>query len=98
VAYSSSRRSCPSTKDAYFDDTIVIFTSDNGGTHQFTAPLRGSNGDLYEGGVHVPRSRGRPIPPTTLMPTAPAAARAGKKTAAEEAAATAATETENTLP
>jgi arylsulfatase A-like enzyme len=36
------------------DDTLVIFTSDNGGTPQFTAPLRGSKGELYEGGVRVP--------------------------------------------
>lgn len=35
------------------DDTVVIFTSDNGGTQQYTAPLRGSKGQLYEGGVRV---------------------------------------------
>jgi arylsulfatase A-like enzyme len=33
------------------DDTIVIFTSDNGGTQQYTAPLSGSKGQLYEGGI-----------------------------------------------
>lgn len=36
------------------DDTIVIFTSDNGGTAQFTPPLRGGKGELYEGGIRVP--------------------------------------------
>lgn len=38
------------------ENTIVIFTSDNGGKHNVTsnAPLRGAKHNLYEGGIRVP--------------------------------------------
>ena len=36
------------------DETVVIFTSDNGGTREYVAPLRGAKGQLYEGGIRVP--------------------------------------------
>ncbi|MFM7411750.1 MAG: sulfatase [Planctomycetota bacterium] len=36
------------------DDTLVIFTSDNGGTARFTPPLKGGKGELFEGGIRVP--------------------------------------------
>jgi arylsulfatase A-like enzyme len=38
------------------DNTIVIFTSDNGGETNVTsnAPLRGGKSELYEGGIRVP--------------------------------------------
>lgn len=35
--------------------THVVFTSDNGGTRRFVAPLRGGKGTLYEGGLRVPQ-------------------------------------------
>lgn len=38
------------------NDTIVVFTSDNGGHPEYAAngPLRGSKWNLYEGGIRVP--------------------------------------------
>jgi len=36
------------------DSTNIIFTSDNGATRRYTAPLRGGKGTLYEGGLRVP--------------------------------------------
>ncbi len=36
------------------DDTVIVFTSDNGGTPRYTPPLHGSKGELYEGGIRVP--------------------------------------------
>ncbi len=36
------------------NNTVVIFTSDNGGTQQYTPPLAGGKGELYEGGIRVP--------------------------------------------
>ncbi|MBL8813074.1 MAG: sulfatase [Planctomycetaceae bacterium] len=42
-------------KDLKIDqNTMIIFTSDNGGTNQYTAPLKGSKGQLYEGGIRIP--------------------------------------------
>jgi len=36
------------------EKTYIIFTSDNGGTRRYVAPLRGGKGTLYEGGLRVP--------------------------------------------
>jgi hypothetical protein len=36
------------------ENTHIVFTSDNGGTRQYIAPLRGGKGTLYEGGLRVP--------------------------------------------
>jgi uncharacterized sulfatase len=69
------------------ENTLVIFTSDNGGHPEFAAngPLRGSKWNLYEGGVRVPwivRWPGRvpagatsdaPFIGTDLLPTVAAA-------------------------
>ena len=42
------------TEAGIAEKTYLIFTSDNGGTRPFVAPLRGSKGSLYEGGLRVP--------------------------------------------
>lgn len=54
------------------DNTIVIFTSDNGGTHviglpDINKPFRGWKASLFEGGLHVPFFMRWPghIPPDT---------------------------------
>lgn len=36
------------------DNTLVLFTADNGGTHVSQEPLRGKKGSYYEGGIRVP--------------------------------------------
>lgn len=36
------------------ENTLVVLTSDNGGAPRTVAPLRGSKGSLYEGGIRVP--------------------------------------------
>ena len=35
-------------------NTLILFTSDNGGEPGLVAPLRGSKGSLYQGGLRVP--------------------------------------------
>lgn len=36
------------------ENTLLVFTSDNGGTHVPQEPLRGEKGGYYEGGIRVP--------------------------------------------
>jgi arylsulfatase A len=62
-------------------DTLVIFTSDNGGLPYVVNPLRGSKGLLYEGGIRVPgavswpgtipagKSYDEPVASIDFMPT-----------------------------
>lgn len=58
------------------DNTLVIFTSDNGGAHyiglpEINRPFRGWKATFYEGGTHVPfmmRWPGRIAPGTTYAP------------------------------
>lgn len=43
-------------ESGHAENTLVVFTSDNGGHPQYTAngPLRGSKWNVYEGGIRVP--------------------------------------------
>lgn len=56
------------TRDSVAANTIILFTSDNGGTHGDNFPLRGNKGMFTEGGVRVPLIAYWPgvIPPNTV--------------------------------
>ena len=40
--------------DSIANDTLILFTSDNGGTHFDNLPLRGVKGMFTEGGIRIP--------------------------------------------
>lgn len=42
------------TSDSIAENTLILFTSDNGGTHASNAPLAGVKGMFTEGGTRVP--------------------------------------------
>lgn len=42
------------SSDSIAEKTLVLFTSDNGGTHTHNRPLKGVKGEFVEGGVRVP--------------------------------------------